>query len=167
MIPLFICGALARGRQRYSLVLQIDSATKFLIPSETNPRDRDVNECTGENNRLAVGDFGHKRQVPPTAIIFASSEKSVGHRYAPMAAGSSARATLSRLCYLGRVLVRVSRDSQAKPPDPQRKPVCNCGTDGFVCRLRSKAFLRISNHAASAIPPGTRIRAATVSGFRD
>jgi len=64
----------------------------------------------------------------------------VGHRYAPMAAGSSACATLSRLCYLGRVLVRVSRDGPAKPPDPQRTPVCNCGTDGFVCRLRSKVF---------------------------
>jgi hypothetical protein len=43
-------------------------------------------------------------------FIFASWEKSLGHRYAPMAAGSSACATLSRLCYLGRVLVRVSRD---------------------------------------------------------
>ena len=50
-------------------------------------------------------------------------------------------ARLARLCYLGRVLVRVSRDGQAKPPDPQRTPVCNCGTDGFVCRLRSKVFL--------------------------
>jgi hypothetical protein len=43
-------------------------------------------------------------------FICASWEKSLGHRYAPMAAGSSACATLSRLCYLGRVLVRVSRD---------------------------------------------------------
>ena len=47
-------------------------------------------------------------------------------------------------------------------------PVCNCGTDGFVCRLRSKVFLaHLISHAASAIPAGTRIRAATVSGFRD
>jgi hypothetical protein len=40
---------------------------------------------------------------------FASSETSVGHRYAPMAPGSSACATLSRLCYLGRVLVLEDR----------------------------------------------------------
>jgi hypothetical protein len=38
-----------------------------------------------------------------------------------MAAGSSACATLSRLCYLGRVLVRASRDGQAKPRDNARR----------------------------------------------
>ena len=43
------------------------------------------------------------------SLKLASSENSVGHRYAPMAAGSPACATLSRLCYLGSVLVRVSR----------------------------------------------------------
>jgi len=46
-------------------------------------------------------------------FFLASPEKSVGHRYASVAAGGLACATLSRLCYLGRVgrvLVRVSRD---------------------------------------------------------
>jgi hypothetical protein len=68
----------------------------------------------------------------------------VGHRYAPMAAGNSACATRRGSVYLGRVLVRVSRDWEAKP----------------------QGVLRIQIHAASAIPDSTRIRAATVSGFR-
>ena len=58
-------------------------------------------------------------EVPSQLVLSkASSEKSVGHRYAPMAAGSSACATLSRLfaeAFLNRVVGR----TEAGGPRPR------------------------------------------------
>jgi hypothetical protein len=141
--------------QRYSAARFQQKAHRLIC----GPDKIDPNSLGRENNlRVCVllSDIRYQIVVRETEnrqllYFFASSEKSVGHRYAPMAAGSWACATLSRLCYLSRVLVRLSR--------------CAIVDERFRLSLAKRSPFSHLEPYGIGHPRRHPYQAATVSGF--